>query len=208
VPFMRWDAEAWRASLSELSFLRTLHGGFMDTGSIACLDNRAFGISAAETAAMDPQQRLLLEHGYCALHSGRHTRAQLLGSLTGVFLGIAATEFGAILAKKEDMNVYAATGSSLSIASGRISFVLGLHGPCISFDTACSAALSACHSGVRALQLNESDLGLAAGVNLMLAPNTGASFAVAGMTPPVGAHTPLTLAPMASCVARPAVRSF
>ena len=80
--------------------------------------------------------------------------------------------------------------SSNSIASGRISFVLGLQGPCVSYDTACSAALTACHAGCRAVQLGECTPGLVMGVNLILLPRTGVSFAVAGMTSVLGrSHT-------------------
>ena len=86
--------------------------------------------------------------------------------------------------------MYAATGSSHSIASGRLSYVLGLHGACAAYDSACSAALVALHAAVRALQGDECTRGLAAGVNLMLAPAVGASFALAGMTSPHGrSHT-------------------
>ena len=105
---------------------------------------------------MDPQQRLLLEHGYAALHDTLLDRAALLSSLTGVFLGIAAAEFAQLLsASAAGSSVYAATGSTHSIACGRLSYVLGLHGPCVAYDTACSAALTASHAGLRALQLAE-----------------------------------------------------
>eukprot|EP00966_Prymnesium_polylepis_P020667 475639-Prymnesium_polylepis.1 len=60
-------------------------------------------------------------------------------------------------------SVYAATGSALSIASGRISYSLGLHGPCVSYDTACCAALVAGHAGLRALQLSECSTALVSG---------------------------------------------
>ena len=48
-------------------------------------------------------------------------------------------------------SVYAATGSSHSVAAGRLSYVLGLQGPCVSFDTACSSALVAGHAAWRAV---------------------------------------------------------
>jgi acyl transferase domain-containing protein len=68
--------------------------------------------------------------------------------------------------------------------------VLALHGPCVSYDTACSAALAASHAGLRALQLAECKAGLVAGVTLMLTPAIGTSFAVAGMTSARGrSHT-------------------
>jgi len=132
---------------------------------------------------MDPQQRLVLEHGYEALHSGGCHRSKMLGSLTGVFLGIENNDFAEILATSSaGDSVYAATGSSDSIASGRLSYILGLHGPSVSCATACSAALTACHAGMRALQMDECGHVLLAGVNLILLPRPSMNFAVAGMT--------------------------
>jgi acyl transferase domain-containing protein len=118
-------------------------------------------------------------------------RATLSGSLTGVFLGFAGTEFAQILgASPAGGSVYAATGSSVSIAAGRLSYTLGLHGPCVTYDTACSAALAACHAGLRAMQLAECKAGLVMGVTLVLALGVGMSFAVAGMTSARGrSHT-------------------
>ena len=140
---------------------------------------------------MDPCQRLLLERGYAALHAAALGRAGLGGGRAGVLLGVAGTEFAQVLAASPaGGSVYAATGSSASIAAGRLSYTLALHGPCVSYDTACSAALAACHAGLRALQLNECSMGLVAGVNLMFAPGIGTSFAIAGMTSARGrSHT-------------------
>ena len=75
----------------------------------------------------------------------------------------------------------AATGSSHSVASGRISFVLGMQGPCVSYDTACSAALAANHAALRALQHRECVAALSVGVSMMLLPGVGITFATAGM---------------------------
>eukprot|EP00964_Phaeocystis_antarctica_P128297 scaffold92053_cov57-Phaeocystis_antarctica.AAC.1 len=87
---------------------------------------------------MDPQQRLLLERGYEALHATGLRRAELMGSATGVFLGICSNDFAEVLkASPVGRSVYAATGSSNSVAAGRLSYALGLQGPCVSFDTAC-----------------------------------------------------------------------
>ena len=105
-----------------------------------------------------PQQRLLVERGYEALHTAGLDRAAVGGSLTGVYVGIAANEFGAVLAASPaGGSVYAATGSALSVASGRLSYVLGLHGACAAYDSACSAALVAFHAAVRSLQGGECD---------------------------------------------------
>ena len=91
---------------------------------------------------MDPQQRLLMEVGYEAFHGGGMDKSSLSGLMSGVFVGISLIDFSFIVsASPMSRSVYAATGSSLSIASGRLSFALGLQGPCASYDTACSAAL-------------------------------------------------------------------
>jgi acyl transferase domain-containing protein/acyl carrier protein len=100
-----------------------------------------------------------------------------------VFLGIAANDYADIVRSTPSLarNVYSATGSSHSVASGRISYVLGLNGPCISVDTACSAALAANHLALRALQREECNHALSLGVSMMLLPGVTISFATAGM---------------------------
>ena len=180
VPAMRWDVHT-QPALAEPVASRVRHTGFVWGVDLA--DNTAFGVSPAEAAAMDPCQRLVLEVGYTALHDAELVRSALGGSLTGVFLGFAGTEFGQMLgASPAGSSVYAATGSSASIAAGRLSYALGLHGPCGSYDTACSSALAASHAGLRALQRAECSSSLMMGVMLVLAPGIGTSFAVAGMT--------------------------
>ena len=78
---------------------------------------------------MDPQQRLLLERGYEALHARQLVRSALSGALVGIFIGVEMHDFEVVLAASpQGGSVYAATGSSLSIASGRLSYALGLHG--------------------------------------------------------------------------------
>ncbi|GAA3063842.1 hypothetical protein GCM10020254_04680 [Streptomyces goshikiensis] len=76
------------------------------------------------------------------------------------------------------------------VAAGRISYLLGLHGPSIALDTACSSSLVAFHLACQALLREECDLALAAGVNLMLTPRTTRSFTRMGMLSPTGrCHT-------------------
>ena len=118
---------------------------------------------------MDPQQRLLLEQGYLGLHASGLERQTVDGGLTGVFVGIMAGDFADMFCDLPT-SVYSATGSGHAVASGRISFALGLHGPCASYDTACSASLVAGHVACRAGQLNECTSGLLLGVNLILLP--------------------------------------
>jgi polyketide synthase 5 len=51
--------------------------------------------------------------------------------------------------------------SGFSLASGRIAYALGFHGPALAVDTACSSGLTAVHLACRSLHERESDLALA-----------------------------------------------
>ena len=136
-----------------------------------------FGISPAECSATDPQQRLLLEYGYEALHGADARRLELSGADMGVFLGIMNADFNALFVENE--SVYAATGGTISIAAGRLSFVLGSQGPVASYDTACSSGLVASHAASSALRLAECASGLVLAVSLMLSPQVLAAAALA-----------------------------
>ena len=189
VPTTRWDALHVPVGIEASVANRTRHGAFVESAEL--FDNGHFAISPAEAGAMDPQQRLTLETGYTTLYASGRDRAALSGSGVGVALGIYALDFGEAMERNGlNRSVYAMTGLSLSIASGRLSFALGLHGPCASFDTACSASLVAFHSAVRALQSAECEAHLVAGVNLTLAQSSSINTAIAGMTSVAGrCHT-------------------
>ena len=157
------------------------HGGFIPGAER--FDNSMFGISAAEVGLMDPQQRLVLEVGYEALHGAMLRRNLLFGRDLGVFVGMMNSDF-AILHRSE--SVYAATGSQLSIASGRLAFALGTQGPAVTVDTACSSALVALDGAMLSLGHDACDSAIVPAVNLVLTPSVSLLFSAAGMLSAVG----------------------
>jgi acyl transferase domain-containing protein len=147
-------------------------------------DPHFFGIAPREAHGMDPQQRLLLEVAWEALESACQAPDRLDGTRTGVYVGVSANDYLHVYLKEADAALfdgYYASGISHSIASGRLSYLLGLQGPSISLDTACSSSLSAVHLAVQSLRSGETDMALAGGVHLMLAPENFLAFDRFGM---------------------------
>lgn len=87
------------------------------------------------------------------------------------------------------VNVFTASGGALSITSGRLSYMLGLVGPCYSIDTACSSALSALHLAVGSLECNTSNQVVVTATKI-LSERSSFAISVAGMTSTYGrCHT-------------------
>ena len=168
-----WDLEALARDSA------TLEGGFLDRAG--WFDADFFGISPREALAMDPQQRQLLETAWEALERAGIDPAGLRDSRTGVFVGTNGQDYLSVLRQgTTDVRGHAATGTTASVLSGRLSYTLGLEGPSITVDTACSSALVATHMAVRALRGGECTLALAGGVSVMTSPDAFAEFTAAG----------------------------
>ncbi|WP_010218419.1 polyketide synthase, partial [Pseudomonas amygdali] len=150
-------------------------GGFLD--EVAGFDAAFFRISDREALAMDPQQRLLLEVSWEVLERAGIVPATLKNSATGVFLGATQNGYLADLQRRNPAaDGYRLQGGLSSIISGRIAFVLGLRGPAMTVDTACSASLTAIHLAVQSLRSHECSLALAGGVTVMATPEVFAEF--------------------------------
>jgi amino acid adenylation domain-containing protein/non-ribosomal peptide synthase protein (TIGR01720 family) len=168
----RWSVERYYAADKDAPgkmYVRS--GGFLD--AVDRFDPQFFEISPRAAEAMDPQHRLLLEVSWEALEHAGIAPDGLRGSRTGVFMGISFDDYARRTVSSGDasaIDALTSLGASRSVGVGRLSYFLGLEGPCVQLDTSCSSSALAVHLAVQSLRLGECGLALAGGVNLMLSP--------------------------------------
>src|SRR5919106_1898380 len=192
VPPDRWDADELYDPGNEPGRMHTRRIGSLD--GIDLFDPQFFGISRREASRMDPQQRILLEVSWEALEAAGIAPASLAGTQTGVFAGIWGVEYTldfwnrtpSPAARRKRLDGWVGAGNAHCIAANRISFLLDLRGPSIAVDTACSSSLVSLHLACQSVWSGESDLALAAGVNVLIQPDTTIAASQAQMLSPDG----------------------
>ena len=186
VPLARWDADEYydpEPGVPGRSVSKW--GAFLD--DVDGFDADFFGYGEREAPSIDPQHRLLLETSWEALEHAGLAPGDISGSSTGVFLGMTHNDYQMVAADADALDgAYGFAGTNFSLASGRVAYALGVHGPALTVDSACSSGLLAIHMACRSLHESESDLALAGGASLLLDPKKMVAGSAQGMLSPTG----------------------
>ncbi|NES23646.1 MAG: polyketide synthase, partial [Symploca sp. SIO3E6] len=170
IPPERWDIDScYHPDPDTPGKMYIRHASLVE--EVEQFDPEFFGISPREANSLDPQQRFLLEVTWEALERAGINPQELENTQTGVFLGIGQNDYADLgFSQLENISPYDGTGNGFCFAAGRLSYFLGLQGPSLAIDTACSASLVAVHQACQSLRQGESNLALAGGVQLILSP--------------------------------------
>jgi amino acid adenylation domain-containing protein len=153
-------------------------------------DASFFGVTPAEARAMDPQQRVFLECAWSALEDAGCDPARFPGPI-GVYAGSGASGYlSRVLDDAETVETVgvkvALFGNEKDYLTTRASYKLGLRGPSVAVQTACSTSLVAIHVACQALLGRECDLALAGGVGISGGQVAGYTWQEGGILAPDG----------------------
>lgn len=165
---------------------------FSSMNEIDKFDCEYFKISPSEAKLMDPRQRMMLEIAWNALEDSGYCGDDIVGSKTGVFVGMSSTKDSYInlLGNIDgELTGKVLTGNLPSIVASRISYILNLKGPAISIDTACSSSLVAIHNAVKSLNTGECDMAIAGGVDITFIPRRKDSYNIGINSPDLKTKT-------------------
>lgn len=139
-------------------------------GNAECWDAGFWGVLPKQAKLLDPQQRLFLECAWEAMEDAGYAVDRINNSVS-VFAGVGENSYYKHLLRYTDSD---SLGSQLELIihnekdfiATRTAYKLGLTGPCMNIQTACSTSLVAVHCGVQSLLNGECDLAIVGGASI------------------------------------------
>ncbi|HWM07202.1 MAG TPA: beta-ketoacyl synthase N-terminal-like domain-containing protein, partial [Actinophytocola sp.] len=156
---------------------------------VDAFDAEFFGISPREAALTDPAHRLFLECAHEALEHGGHAGSD---RRIGVFAGSGMNLYGHQDARQGAEHsdgavaMQATIGSQPDFLASRVAYRLGLTGPAIGVQTACSTALVAVHLAAQAVLSGDAELALAGAAAVRLPQEAGYRYHEGSILSPTG----------------------
>lgn len=154
-------------------------------------DAAFFQFLPREAQLMDPQIRLFLECAWAALEDAAYDPQRFKGSI-GVYGGAGMnTYLLSMLASNRSAirplgSMNARILNSNDFLTTHVSYKLGLDGPSVNVQTACSTSLVAVHMACQSLFNGECDIALAGGVSVNLLQQSGYFYEPGGIASPDG----------------------
>ncbi|XP_073667780.1 phthioceranic/hydroxyphthioceranic acid synthase-like [Paramisgurnus dabryanus] len=193
IPNERFDLSQWYDSDdSKAGKTYTAKAALID--GLNEFDHKFFGVTDAESTNMDPQHKLLLQCTYRALEDAGIPMEKASGTRTGVFLGLMNRDFELASIRNSPKNIdhTYSTGTAMSIAANRISYIFNFTGPSLSIDCACSSSLVALHFACQAMKQGDCEMAVCGGVTCILEPTVFVALSKAKMISPEGTSKPFS----------------
>ncbi|KAK0491177.1 hypothetical protein IW261DRAFT_1324940 [Armillaria novae-zelandiae] len=181
IPSDRWDHASFYPH--DICFTKA---GLVD---VAHYDYRFFGLTATEALYVSPTMRLALEVSFEALENANIPLSRLKGTQTAVYVATKDDGFETLLNAEQGYDAYTrfyGTGRAPSTASGRISYLLDIHGPSVTVDTACSGGIVCMDQAITFLQSGEADTAIVCSSNTHCWPGSFMFLTAQGMVSPNG----------------------
>ncbi|MET0406604.1 MAG: amino acid adenylation domain-containing protein, partial [Cystobacter sp.] len=183
-----------RRSVLEPSLLNNPHhvraGAVLE--DIELFDAEHFGLTPKQARLMDPQQRIFLECVWEAFEDAGYA-PRGTGGRVGLYAGSIISNYllfqmGSSSLGREGAvhDLQTLLGNDKDYLATHISYRLGLKGPSLSVQTACSTSLVAVHLACQALANHECEMALAGGVAVRLPHKAGYLYEQGGIMSPDG----------------------
>ncbi|CDZ78479.1 Polyketide synthase PksJ [Legionella massiliensis] len=153
-------------------------------------DASFFGYTPLEAALMDPQHRIFLEQAWIALEDSGYSTDKCKGSI-GLFAGMSDSTYLTqnILKNPAYANwdqQQLSLGTSSHYLCTKVAYAMGLTGPVVTVNTACSTSLTSIASACDSLLNHKCDMALAGGITVIVPECSGYLYRDMGILSPNG----------------------
>ncbi|MGD6960810.1 SDR family NAD(P)-dependent oxidoreductase [Fictibacillus phosphorivorans] len=163
VPPLRWNSDLFYSNKNEKGRSISKWGGFIN--DIECFDPKFFKFREEVTPHIDPLIRKFLETTVQTVRDAGYEIEELSGKKVGVFVGSRAGSYQSRIKEHFEDTVI---GIGQNFIAAHVSHFFNLKGPNLVVDTACSSSLVSLHLACQSLLVEESDMAIAGGVDILL----------------------------------------